>query len=195
MAEQNDKTTPNPQAPEELAPVQIQPISKSAGGVPAITSALKSALTEMGVVRTTRTLLKLNQKAASIVPVVPGPSPMANVRMPSFAKTARSTSPTKRQRNASRRNFLRLERRRSRRHNRITGWASKDELRIRWCCVAVRLITKPISWDDAFALIAAELNSLNHPDEAIFYTSGRTSNEAAFLYQLFVQTVWHQQSS
>lgn len=44
-----------------------------------------------------------------------------------------------------------------------------------------------ISWEDAFALIAGELNSLNHPDEAIFYTSGRTSNEAAFLYQLFVR--------
>ena len=44
-----------------------------------------------------------------------------------------------------------------------------------------------ISWDDAFALIAGELNSLAHPDEAIFYTSGRTSNEAAFLYQLFVR--------
>jgi molybdopterin-dependent oxidoreductase alpha subunit len=44
-----------------------------------------------------------------------------------------------------------------------------------------------ISWSDAFALIASELNSLSHPDEAIFYTSGRTSNEAAFLYQLFVR--------
>src|SRR5207302_3538145 len=43
---------------------------------------------------------------------------------------------------------------------------------------------EPISWEDAFALIAGELTSLNHPDEAIFYTSGRTSNEAAFLYQL-----------
>src|SRR6185369_8853707 len=44
-----------------------------------------------------------------------------------------------------------------------------------------------ISWDEAFALIAGELNSLASPDEAIFYTSGRTSNEAAFLYQLFVR--------
>src|SRR4029453_17242931 len=44
-----------------------------------------------------------------------------------------------------------------------------------------------ISWDEAFALIARELNSLSGPDEAIFYTSGRTSNEAAFLYQLFVR--------
>jgi len=44
-----------------------------------------------------------------------------------------------------------------------------------------------ISWDDAFQLIAKELNDLNHPDEALFYTSGRTSNEAAYLYQLFVR--------
>ena len=46
---------------------------------------------------------------------------------------------------------------------------------------------EPIEWDDAFNLIAAQLNSLNYPDQAIFYTSGRTSNEAAFLYQLFVR--------
>ncbi len=44
-----------------------------------------------------------------------------------------------------------------------------------------------IGWDAAFALIAAELNALEHPDQALFYTSGRTSNEAAFLYQLFVR--------
>ena len=46
---------------------------------------------------------------------------------------------------------------------------------------------RPIAWDEAFATIAAELNSLASPNEAIFYTSGRTSNEAAFLYQLFVR--------
>ncbi len=45
-----------------------------------------------------------------------------------------------------------------------------------------------ISWQDAFALIAKTLNDLDSPDEAEFYTSGRASNEAAFLYQLFVRT-------
>lgn len=44
-----------------------------------------------------------------------------------------------------------------------------------------------ISWDEAFSLIGNTLTHLNSPDEAIFYTSGRTSNEAAFLYQLFVR--------
>jgi molybdopterin-dependent oxidoreductase alpha subunit len=46
---------------------------------------------------------------------------------------------------------------------------------------------EPISWDAAFQIIATQLNALESPDEAIFYTSGRTSNEAAFLYQLFIR--------
>jgi molybdopterin-dependent oxidoreductase alpha subunit len=45
----------------------------------------------------------------------------------------------------------------------------------------------PIGWDAAFALIGAQLRALPHPNMAEFYTSGRTSNEAAFLYQLFVR--------
>src|SRR3989344_4124950 len=44
-----------------------------------------------------------------------------------------------------------------------------------------------VSWDEAFATVARHLQALPSPDEAIFYTSGRTSNEAAFLYQLFVR--------
>ncbi len=46
---------------------------------------------------------------------------------------------------------------------------------------------RPIAWDDAFALIAKHLRALPDPNQAIFYTSGRASNEAAFLYQLFVR--------
>ena len=46
---------------------------------------------------------------------------------------------------------------------------------------------RPVAWDEAFAIIARHLNALDNPDQALFYTSGRTSNEAAFLYQLFVR--------
>ncbi|KQN30904.1 hypothetical protein ASE92_19400 [Pedobacter sp. Leaf41] len=46
---------------------------------------------------------------------------------------------------------------------------------------------EPISWDDAFKKIATHLNGLKSPDEAAFYTSGRTSNETSFLYQLFAK--------
>ncbi|WP_330960223.1 FdhF/YdeP family oxidoreductase [Photobacterium sp. 53610] len=44
-----------------------------------------------------------------------------------------------------------------------------------------------IRWDEAFALIASHLHALDNPNQAEFYTSGRASNEAAFLYQLFVR--------
>src|SRR4051794_41194796 len=46
---------------------------------------------------------------------------------------------------------------------------------------------EPITWNEAFQMIANQLNSLPSPDAASFYTSGRASNEAAFLYQLFVR--------
>jgi molybdopterin-dependent oxidoreductase alpha subunit len=46
---------------------------------------------------------------------------------------------------------------------------------------------RPVSWDEAFAEIGATLRSLDHPDQAEFYTSGRASNEAAYLYQLFAR--------
>src|SRR3546814_1977047 len=45
----------------------------------------------------------------------------------------------------------------------------------------------PVSWDDAFALIGRHLRALASPDEAEFYTSGRTANETAFLYSIFVR--------
>ena len=46
---------------------------------------------------------------------------------------------------------------------------------------------EPVSWKQAFSIVAEQLNKLSHPDEAIFYTSGRASNEAAFCYQLFAR--------
>jgi molybdopterin-dependent oxidoreductase alpha subunit len=48
---------------------------------------------------------------------------------------------------------------------------------------------EPISWEKAFYTIGQAIQNLSHPDEAVFYTSGRTSNEAAFLYQLFGREV------
>jgi anaerobic selenocysteine-containing dehydrogenase len=48
---------------------------------------------------------------------------------------------------------------------------------------------EPIGWDAAFDLVGRELRGLGSPDEAVFYTSGRASNEAAFVYQLFVRAL------
>ena len=48
---------------------------------------------------------------------------------------------------------------------------------------------RQVSWDEAYSVIVDELAALDDPDEAVFYTSGRTSNEAAFLYQLMVRGI------
>ncbi|WP_372975631.1 molybdopterin-dependent oxidoreductase, partial [Muriicola sp.] len=51
------------------------------------------------------------------------------------------------------------------------------------------LYYEPVDWDEAYEIIAGHLKALDHPDEAIFYTSGRSSNEAAFLYGMFARAL------
>lgn len=175
------------QPPEETTLIQIKPLAKSAGGVRAIVSAAKSAWSEMGPVRGLRTLLKLNQHQGYDCPGCAWPEPDQHRSHAEFcengAKHVADEATTKR----------------------VTPdffkeWSVAD-LSLKsdhWLGKQGR-ITHPmmlragathyeaIDWDEALEVIARELNSLNAPDEAIFYTSGRTSNEAAFLYQLFVR--------
>ena len=68
-----------------------------------------------------------------------------------------------------------------------SGWASRGGSRSPMVKRQGGTHYEEITWDEAFQLMADELNALPSPDAAAFYTSGRTSNEAAFLYQLFVR--------
>jgi len=52
---------------------------------------------------------------------------------------------------------------------------------------------RPTTWDAAFKLIGKTVNCLGSPNHAAFYTSGKTSNKAAFLYQLFAPAIWDEQ--
>ena len=160
---------------------------KAAGGVPAILASVKAISQETGLVRGVRTLLKVNQSGGIDCPGCAWPEPDRHRSRFEFcengAKHVADEATTKR----------------------VTPeffkkW-SVEELRQQsdqWLNAQGRLTHpmllhrdathyEPVSWDDAFELLAAELNSLNYPDQAVFYTSGRTSNEAAFLYQLFVR--------
>jgi molybdopterin-dependent oxidoreductase alpha subunit len=160
---------------------------KAAGGVPAIIATLKVVSSEMGLVRGARTLLKTNQQGGVDCPGCAWPEPDGERSHFEFcengAKHIADEATTKR----------------------ITPeffqqWSVAD-LALQsdqWLGAQGRITHpmllrrgashyEPISWDGAFELLSSELNSLNYPDQAIFYTSGRTSNEAAFLYQLFVR--------
>ena len=161
--------------------------SKAAGGIPAIIATVKTLSEEMGLVRGVRTMLKVNQAGGVDCPGCAWPEPDKNRSHFEFcengAKHIADEATTKR----------------------VTPeffqkWSVAEllEQSDQWLNAQGRLTQpmllhrdashyEPVSWDDAFELIAGELNSLNYPDQAVFYTSGRASNEAAFLYQLFVR--------
>src|SRR6266849_9482427 len=74
-SQESNVTEPSAQPPEESTPVRITPISRVAGGVPAVVEAIKHAWGEMGPVRGTRTLLKLNQTGGFDCPGCAWPEP------------------------------------------------------------------------------------------------------------------------
>lgn len=175
------------QPPEESTTVQIKPISKVAGGVPAAVQALKSAWSEMGVVRGTRTLLQLNQTGGFDCPGCAWPEPDTERSHAEFcengAKHVADEATTKR---ITPEFFQRWS---------VADLSQQSDYwlgqqgRLTGPMVLLEHAThyQPITWDAAFQLVAKELNALGSPDEAVFYTSGRASNEASFLYQLFVR--------
>ncbi|MGQ9805457.1 MAG: FdhF/YdeP family oxidoreductase [Chlorobiales bacterium] len=158
-----------------------------AAGVPAVVSATKHAITEMGVVRGTKMLLEVNQFGGFDCPGCAWPDPDEHRAVAEFcengAKAVAEEATTKR----VTADFFRE-------HSvydlskRTDYWLGKQG-RLVGPMVLRQGAThyEPISWREAFELIGKHLNALNSPDEAVFYTSGRTSNEAAFLYQLFVR--------
>lgn len=178
---------PSAQPPEESAPIQIKPISKVAGGVAAVIQAMKSAWGEMGPVRGTRTLLKLNQVGGFDCPGCAWPEPDQQRAHAEFcengAKHVADEATTKRLTPEFFKQWSVAELSQQSDH-----WLGQQGRLTQPMVLGVGATHyQPIDWDEAFALIAGELNALNFPDDAIFYTSGRASNEAAFLYQLFVR--------
>src|SRR5512132_4156726 len=179
MSDQESTTPSSAQSPEEPSLVQIKPMSKVAGGVPSIIATAKTAWNEMGLARGVRTLLKLNQQTGFDCPGCAWPEPDNERSHAEFceegAKHVADEATTKRVTPEFFRQWSVADLAEQSDH-----WLGKQG-RLTHPLVLRRGTSnyEPISWDDAFALIATELNSLDNPDEAIFYTSGRTSNEAA----------------
>ncbi|MCA1565394.1 MAG: FdhF/YdeP family oxidoreductase [Acidobacteria bacterium] len=175
------------QPPEDFTGIQISPASETAGGLPAIVSALKHSWAEMGAARTLKTLTRINQKGGFDCPGCAWPEPDGERTHFEFcengAKHVADEATTKRVTPEFFRRWSVPE------LSRQSDMWLNDQGRLTHPMMLKRESDhyEPVSWDEAFKLIAGELNALASPDEAIFYTSGRTSNEAAFLYQLFVR--------
>lgn len=174
------------QIPEAIE-VKTTAIPKVATGIPAILHSLAYGLSEMGPLRMTRAWLAVNQKTGFDCPSCAWADPDGNRHPFEFcengAKAMADEATTSR---ITPEFFARYS---------ISELSAKSDY---WLNRQGRFTSpmilrpgdthyRPISWEDAFQTIAKELSHLASPDEAVFYTSGKATNEAAFLYQLFAR--------
>ncbi|RKH99574.1 FdhF/YdeP family oxidoreductase [Corallococcus sp. AB038B] len=182
----NALAVPAAQPPLENRAPDVGPVKTVAGGVPAVLSALKHVLGEAGPWRGGKLIWKVNQKDGFDCPGCAWPDPSHRSVQEYCENGAKALAEEGTQERVTPEFFREWS---------VARLAEQSDL---WLGKAGRLTHpmvlregaahyEPLSWDEAFALVAEELNALGSPDEAAFYTSGRTSNEAAFLYQLFVR--------
>lgn len=171
----------------EDAPIKVKKAKTWAAGAPAVISSLKHVMSTAGPIRGTKALLDLNQKDGFDCPSCAWPDPDGHRASAEFCENGAKAI-------ASEATSKIIDERFFREHS-IEDLLQQSDY---WHDQQGRLTSpmvlrdgdshyQAISWDDAFALLATELKQLDNPDEAVFYTSGRTSNEAAFLYQLFIR--------
>ncbi len=158
-----------------------------AAGVPAVLVSLRRGVEQMGVVRTARTLARLNQRAGFDCPGCAWPETPGHRKHAEFCENgAKAVAEEATTRRVGPEFFANHTVAELLEH---TDYWLGQQGRLTHPMVLRPGAThyEPIDWDAAFALIADELRALDSPDAAAFYTSGRTSNEAAFLYQLLIR--------
>lgn len=179
---------PNAENPFSLLDLKLTHVEDKAAGVPAVMAAFSDLFEEKTPVRGMRALFKMNQMGGFDCPSCAWPDPddersALGEYCENGAKALAEEATTKKVTPE----FFK--------QNSVYDLAKLDDYQIG---KMGRLTDpmylpkggthyEPISWDDAFKKIAGHLNALESPDEAAFYTSGRTSNEASFVYQLFAK--------
>ena len=180
--------TPIPaQPPEALTGIELDDPKAAAAGIPAVANSLKHVYGSSGLMRGTSAMLNLNQWEGFDCPSCAWPDPEDHRSAFEFcengAKAIASETTKKRVTPEffAARSLTEIAR--------MTDFEMDQAGRITHPVILRpgRQHYEAIPWDEAFSVIAAELNALDSPDEAVFYTSGRATNEAAFLYQLFVR--------
>ncbi len=176
------------QPPTKLTGIQLTEIPTSAVGVKAITSAMSHIKKEVGLVKGIVLLKNLNQKNGFDCPGCAWPDPDAKrAFLAEYCENGAKAVAEEATKNKVSPIFFAT-------HS-VEELSAMSDYEIGKSGRITHPMYLPegknhyeeISWDAAFNIIGKALNKLESPDEAIFYTSGRTSNEAAFLYQLFVR--------
>lgn len=166
--------------------VTISPRKTEAVGVPAVVNSLRMAIDQMGVRRTAETLVRVNQKDGFDCPGCAWPEEDRRHVAEFCENGAKAVAEEATVRRVTPEFFAEHSIDELRGHD---DWWLGQQGRLTQPMVLDEGAThyRPISWDGALDMIADELRALDDPNEAVFYTSGRTSNEAAFVYQLLVR--------
>ncbi|WP_432054025.1 FdhF/YdeP family oxidoreductase [Streptomyces sp. bgisy022] len=178
-------TKPPTGDPVQDAP-QVGEPEQAAAGLPAIGHTLRMAHQQMGVRRTALTLLSVNQQDGFDCPGCAWPDPKHPHRAEFCENGAKAVAEEATLRRVTPEFFA---------AHPVSDLAGRSGY---WLGQQGRLTHpmylpeggdhyEPVTWERAFDIVAEEIDALSSPDEAVFYTSGRTSNEAAFLYQLFAR--------
>src|SRR5271168_4164029 len=183
----NDSTSRRAQNPTDLGKLRIGVASEEAAGIPAIWNTMLYGIGEMGPIRSAEAFLKINQVTGFDCQSCAWPSPDKKRKMFEFCENgAKAVSDESTKKRIGPDFFAQYS---------IADLAAKSDY---WLNQQGRLTSpmvrqagathyQPIAWPEAFRMIAAELNGLDSPDQACFYTSGKTTNEPAFLLQLFAR--------
>ncbi|MCW3038397.1 MAG: oxidoreductase alpha (molybdopterin) subunit [Solirubrobacterales bacterium] len=170
------------------AALHVGPAADHAAGLPAILSSLRHGLREMGLRRTVQTLRMVNQDQGFDCMGCAWPDPARRHHAEFCENGAKAVAEEATLLRAGPELFAQWS---------VAELAEQSDF---WLGKRGRLTEPlylapgathyaPVSWDDAFGVISGALHGLASPDEAAFYTSGRTSNEAAFVYQAFVRAL------
>ncbi len=186
----NTNTTPRKvriTPPAILTGLETHDLKGKAAGIPAITVSLQHIAHEMGLLKGLKVLSHLNQREGFDCPGCAWPEPEHRSRLGEYCENGAKAV-------AEEATNFRCDPAFFDKHSveEMSEWSDYEIGKSGRVTNPMYLPKgeshyKPIAWSEAYNIINTELKACNTPDEAVFYTSGRTSNEAAFLYQLFVR--------
>tara|TARA_R110000765_G_scaffold84129_3_gene162952 strand:+ start:2247 stop:4544 length:2298 start_codon:yes stop_codon:yes gene_type:complete len=174
---------------EDFLEIELKDPITHAAGYLGVREALKHTFKEMGVLRSMRTLLSMNQKDGFDCPSCAWPDPEHPSPIAEYCENGAKALGDEATTSHIGADFFQK--------NSVEELSQLTDFQLnKFGRLIEPMVLKPgsvhyepISWEESFELIASELKKLNNPDEAIFYTSGRSSNEAAFLYGMFARAL------